>query len=284
MSNMSWLASTSAALVTIATMAACHGHHAMHGGDDTAAATAPAAAEAPLTDVAIAIPIAPGRTAAWQAALAELIGPRYAEYDASRRRYGLTSQTTFLQRTPMGDFAVIHMTGADVRASFHAMETSPDPWDVRWRQMTSNLHGIDFASGKKVEPRVEPAYAMDDGAPRGRPFLFAVPLDAGGVPRFRALAREVMGARHADYVRARTALGIHREAVFLESTAQGDAAVFSWFADDPARSLDALVASTDPFDLWLRGEAAQVHPIGLDVIATIARANQLVAQYPHEPR
>ena len=86
-------------LAALVTLAACHAAH--H--------TPPPAA--PLTEAAIAVPIAPGKTAAWQAALEDLLGPRYAEYDASRRRYGLTSQTTFLQRTPMGDFAVIHLTG-----------------------------------------------------------------------------------------------------------------------------------------------------------------------------
>ncbi len=240
-----------ASITALVTLAACHSH------------TAPSAA--PLAEAVIAVPIAPGKTAAWQTALEDLLGPRYAEYDASRRRYGLTSQTTFLQRTPMGDFAVIHLTGADVRASFHAMQTSQDPWDVRWRQMTSDLHGFDYTSGKKVEPDVEPAFSFDDGSSSGATFMFLAPLT--DVPRFRDLARSLSGAGHASYARDRAALGIHREVVFLKTTPRGDAAVFFWRADDPLRALDALAA--DPS-----------LPIG--PIAPIARANTLVAQYPHQ--
>jgi hypothetical protein len=244
--------------IALVALTACH-----HGGHH-APATPVTTSTAPLTEAALAVPIAPGRTEAWKAALEDLLGPRYAEYDGSRKRYGLTSQTTFLQRTPMGDFAVIHMTGADVRASFHAMQTSQDPWDVKWRQMTSDLHGFDFKSGKKIEPDVEPAFAMDDGAAAGAQFMFLAPL--GDVAAFRAMARDLMGAGHADYARARAALGIHREVVFLEVTPRGAAAVFYWRADDPKRALDALAA--DPS-----------LPIG--PIAPIARANTLIAQYPH---
>jgi hypothetical protein len=68
--------------------------------------------------------------------------------------------------------------------------------------------------------------------------------------------------------------------VFLETTAQGDAAVVYWLADDPQASLRALAASTDPFDRWLRDELAKVHPISLDMIVQIASNNSLIANYP----
>lgn len=262
-------------LVAIAVLPACHGPGPAHGGGEPAAPRT----EAVLTEAAIAVPIAPGQTAAWQSALEELLGPRYAEYEASRRRFGLTSQTTFLQATPMGDFAVIHMTGPDVHASFHAMSKSQDSWDVKWRELTLSLHGVDFAEGERVMPKVAPAYSMDSGV-GGRPFMFLAPLGAGGADRLRAVAREVMGGRHADYVRARARIGVRREAVFLESTAMGDAAVFYWVADDPVASLGKLAASTDPFDAWLRREAEQAHPIALAEIAKIASGNKLIAQYP----
>ena len=99
-------------MMTLATVAACkHGGHDRHG-DGTIAA--PPAASGPLTEVAIAIPIRDGKTADWERKLGELVGSRYAEYETSRQRYGLTSQTTFLQRTPMGDFALIHLTSGNI--------------------------------------------------------------------------------------------------------------------------------------------------------------------------
>lgn len=265
-----------AAIIT--TISACHGGHGAGQGSNVPVKPH---AEAAVSEIGIAVPIAPGKTMAWQAALADLIGPRYAEYDTSRRRYGLTSQTTFLQQTPMGDFALIHLTGPDVHASFHAMSQSQDPWDVRWRELTHDLHGMDFAEGDRVLPKVEPAYSMESGEPSGaRPFMFLAPLAPASVARFRAMAGELMGDRHAEYVRARARIGVRREAVFLETTANGQAAVFYWLADDPIASLKQLSTSTDPFDVWLRGEAGRAHPIGLDTLAAIAAQNTVVAQYP----
>ncbi len=262
-----------AVLAVILALPACHDGH----GHDHAVAP-----PAPITELGIAVPIAPGKTAAWQAALVDLTGPRYAEYESSRRRFGLTSQTTFLQSTPMGDFALIHLTGPDVHASFHAMSSSHDAWDVKWRELTLDLHGMDFAKGERVMPKVAPAFSMESGdSAHAKPFMFLAPLAPGAADRIRAMTADVTGARHADYVRARSAIGVRREAVFLESTAMGDAIIVYWLADDPTASLAQLAASTDPFDRWLRDEVAPLHPIPLDTITTIASRNTLVGQYPH---
>jgi hypothetical protein len=253
------------------TLAACHG-----GADNPHGGGQPA-----LTEAAIAMPIAPGKTEAWTAALHELTGPRYDEYDTSRRRFGLTAQTTFLQKTPMGDLALIHLTGPDVHASFHQMSNSQDPWDVQWRELTEDLHGVDFAKGDKVLPHVEAAYSMGDAASAAPEFLFAAPLGEDGVAELRALARELMGDRHDEYALARQAIGVEREAVFLETTAMGDVAVFYWRARDPQASLRELAASEEPFDVWLRDQAAKAHPVALDMLTEIASANVMVGQYPH---
>src|SRR5438445_798554 len=135
-------------------------HHLAHHGGSHAGHDGPV-----LTEVALAIPIRGGQTAAWQGAIVELTGPRYSEYESSRRRMGVTSQTTFLQKTPMGDFALIHLTGPDVHKTFHIMSESQDPWDVRWRQMTQSLHGVDFARGEAAMPTIELAFATDGPAP-----------------------------------------------------------------------------------------------------------------------
>jgi len=234
-----------------------------------------------MTEAAIAVPIAPGKTAAWRKLIEDLTGPRYAEYEASRKRFGLTKQTTFLQQTPMGDFAVIHLTGPDVHASFHAMSKSPDVWDAKWREVTTDVHGIDFNDGERVFPKISFAYGMESGETAGaQQFMFIAPLGKGGAERLRVLAAELRGPRHDEYVRARTRIGVRREVVFLESTNMGDAAVFYWLADDPKASLRRLAASNDAFDVWLRGEVEKLHPIALAQIVDIASRNELVGQYP----
>jgi hypothetical protein len=245
-------------ILTAAFAAGCHGDadHA-HG----------TRAE-PMTEVALAMPIAAGKTDAWRDALHDLTGPRYDEYESSRRRFGLTSQVTFLQRTPMGDFAVIHMTGPDVHRSFHAMSESQDEWDVRWRELTKDLHGVDFATGERVYPKVVPLLATGAADADGRPFLFLAPL-GGDTDALRALAAELRGPRAAEYRASRERLGVQREEVYLEHTAMGDAAVFYWRAADPLASLAALEASSDPFDRWLRP------------VLPIIQRNELAGEYPH---
>jgi hypothetical protein len=265
-------------LLVLATIAlgACHDGHR-----SSPAQTAPRS-KAPITEIGIAVPIAPGKTATWRQLIEELTGPRYAEYEASRKRFGLTAQTTFLQQTPMGDFAVIHLTGPDVHASFHAMTTSRAEWDVNWRELTTDVHGIDFNQGERVFPKVSFAYSMDSGdTSNAQQFMFIAPLGKDGATKLRALAPQLMGPRHDEYVRARTRLGIHREAVFVESTVMGDAAVFYWLADDPKTSLQRLATSTDPFDVRLRAQAEELHPIPLTQITAIASRNELIGEYPH---
>jgi hypothetical protein len=265
------------AALTLST-AACHGGmDSPHG----AHRTVPVPAAPVMTEAAIVMPIAPGKTEAWKAALQELTGPRYDEYETSRRRFGLTAQTTFLQRTPMGDLAVIHMTGPDVHDSFHRMSKSQDPWDVKWRDLTLDLHGVDFAKGERVLPHVEAAYSMDVGVSAdSQELLFAAPLGEGGAAAMRTLSRQLMGERHDEYVRARKRLGLDREAVFLETTARGDVAVFDWRGSDPRASLLRLATSSEPFDAWMRDQAKSLHPVPLDMLAQIAGANTMVGQYP----
>lgn len=234
-----------------------------------------------VSELNVAMPIAPGKTVAWQQALADLVGPRYTEYEASRRRYGLTSQTTFLQKTRMGDFAVIHLTGPDVHKSLHAMSESMDPWDVSWRELTLNLHGVDFAKGVKVFPKIEPLFSMDSGnITNTRPFMFVAPVTPQGGLALRTMASELMGKRHAEYQAARVRIGVQRESVFLQSSEAGDAVVFYWLAADPQTSLKRLMASTSVFDEWLRAAAREAHPIALEVLLGTVRENTLVADYP----
>jgi hypothetical protein len=276
------ITSTMMSLALAATLAAgCHHGPSDHGPSGH---HAPAPHEA-LTEAVIAVPIRADRTAAWEAALHELVGPRYEEYRASRTRFGLTSQTTFLQHTPMGDLALIHLTGPDIHRAFHAMSSSREPWDVKWREMTLDLHGIDFTQGTRVMPAITKAFEMASGDVAGTsPFLFAVPIDPQRIADVRALVAELTGPRRAEYVRSRERIGVRRELAFLETTGTGAALVFYWRAADPQASMRRLVDSTEPFDRWLAEVVAPLHPVPLATLVGTVSANRLIAQYPKPGR
>lgn len=267
-----------AAVITSAGCNHFSAHHADgHGHADGQGLGTPPAAQAPLTEVGIAVPIRSGQTEAWQQAITELTGPRYDEYESSRQRMGITSQTTFLQKTRMGDFAVIHMTGPDVRATFHAMAESRDPWDVKWRVLTESLHGIDFAKGEAVMPTIELAFeTSSEQAATNRPYMFMAPI--ADLTAFRTLASEIKGGKRSAYLESRQRLGIRREAVYLETTGMGNAMVVYWDAPAPQTSLAAMRASTAPFDKWLLAGANNAHGMNLDELPV--SHNPLVGQYP----
>ena len=98
--------------------------------------------------VAFVIPLLPGKTGTERAALASMqSGERRADTEASRRRHGITREAAWLQSTPMGDLVVVHLEAEDLAAGFGGIATSPDPFDVWFREHNKDAHGIDLAEG-----------------------------------------------------------------------------------------------------------------------------------------
>lgn len=253
----------------------------------TTSAPAPVAAQpAKVTQAAIAFPIAAGQTENWKAALADLIGPRYSEYQTSRTRYGLDQQTTTLQSTPMGDFAIIYMEGADLNTTTELMATSPEPWDVKWRDMTTGLHGADFNDPNALKIDVHLVLNTGDLTATQKvglkPFGFMIPLKEEGAREMKQRLDDVLATKGDEYRRSRNKLGIAEEKVFLEKTAIGPALVVYWEAQDPIASLQALTASTDPFDTWFANEFYNQHLVDAGFLAGMFAKNTLIADYPQD--
>ncbi len=71
------------------------------------------------------------------------------------------------------------------------------------------------------------------------------------------------GERQADHLASRKRAGIAREAVWIQSTPDGDVAVVLIEAPDIQAAMGALATSEDPFDVWFRGSVKEVH--GMDL-------------------
>ncbi len=99
--------------------------------------------------MAVAMPILPGKFEEWRAWIAELMGPRHAEYEAARRRQGVR-ETSFLQQTPMGDLAIIVWEGDDPAASMAAMAASKDPFDRWMAEKAMEFHGVDASRAADI--------------------------------------------------------------------------------------------------------------------------------------
>ena len=104
---------------------------------------------------------------------------------------------------------------------------------------------------------------------------FAAPLLPGKADADRdALASTQSGERKADYESSRRRAGITREAVWLQSTPDGDVAVVLIEADDIAAALGTLAGSQEPFDVWFREHIQEVH--GMDLSEGFPPPEQLL--------
>jgi hypothetical protein len=95
-----------------------------------------------MAQYAFFAPILPGKTAEWKQRVAEMTGPRHAEFKASRERAGVTERA-WLQHTPQGDFAVVVWEAPDIAKVFQTLMTSTHPFDVWFRdKILVDIHGV----------------------------------------------------------------------------------------------------------------------------------------------
>ncbi len=106
--------------------------------------------EVPLL-TAVAIPIAPGKTAEWRSFIAELNGPRRAEFVESRQRAGV-HERTFFQSTPMGDLVIVTLEGEDPAQALAQMTSATDDFTTWFLETAKRIHGVDLAAPKTAPP------------------------------------------------------------------------------------------------------------------------------------
>ena len=64
-------------------------------------------------------------------------------HDRVFRQAGITAEQVWIQRTPMGDFAVATFAVEDPEKAFRTLATSTDPWAAQFRDLLKNANGID---------------------------------------------------------------------------------------------------------------------------------------------
>ena len=96
---------------------------------------------------AIAVPIVPGKKKSWEAWIAELNGPRKAEFKEMNQRYGLTGHRAWLQQTPDGQHTVIAVHDGPGGDEFLGkLATSEHEFDAWFRGKIEEAHGMDFSA------------------------------------------------------------------------------------------------------------------------------------------
>lgn len=89
-------------------------------------------------------PLAADKVDAWEAWIAELSGPRKAEFEDMNERHGLTEHRAYLQPRPDGGYAVLVIHegpgGDDFLARVMESDQEFDKWFVA---SVAELHGMD---------------------------------------------------------------------------------------------------------------------------------------------
>jgi hypothetical protein len=100
----------------------------------------------------MALPLLPGKTEGWKRWVQEMAGARLSEFQASRKRLGITREASFLQQTPQGDMAILYIEAEDFARVFQGLAISQDPFDVLFRQQTLEFFGFDLAQPPSGPP------------------------------------------------------------------------------------------------------------------------------------
>jgi hypothetical protein len=95
--------------------------------------------------LAMAIPIAPGKTDHFKRFLKELTENRWAEFVASRKKLNV-HERSFLQQTPHGDLAVVTIEGPDPAGAFAGFGKQNDAFAEWFKQQVKEIHGIDLSA------------------------------------------------------------------------------------------------------------------------------------------
>jgi hypothetical protein len=92
---------------------------------------------------AMAVPILPDKTDAWQKFLKELNTTWYSQFCDSRKKLNI-HERTFLQKTPMGDFAIVTLEGENPEVAFAGFAEGNDEFTNWFIEQVKEIHGFDL--------------------------------------------------------------------------------------------------------------------------------------------
>jgi hypothetical protein len=84
------------------------------------------------------------------------------DHDRVMRQAGVSREQVWIERTPMGNFAVISYETIDPGKTFQVLATSNDPWAARFRDFLTRVHGIDFSKAMPLNELVADWHALEN--------------------------------------------------------------------------------------------------------------------------
>lgn len=90
------------------------------------------------------IPILPGKTEAARQYIWEMGHDRWADYDRSQRRVGISNESWFLTSLPSGDYFVLFVQSTDFARTLAMLVQSDDEYDCWFKQGLIDVAGLDL--------------------------------------------------------------------------------------------------------------------------------------------
>ena len=97
-----------------------------------------------MGEVALAVPILPGKKSAFEELCRALQGPKVREVREANRRHGVDKETWFLQSGPQGDMCIVYWEAAASTKPMEIFVKSQDPFDLWLKSELEKVTGIDF--------------------------------------------------------------------------------------------------------------------------------------------
>jgi hypothetical protein len=103
--------------------------------------------------LAMAIPVPAEQKERFEKFIQELRGPKHGAFVESRQRLGV-HERTFLQTTPMGDFVIVTIEGADPHGAFARFGQGTDDFTKWFMAEAKAIHGIDLSQPPAALPQL----------------------------------------------------------------------------------------------------------------------------------
>ena len=95
-----------------------------------------------MPGIVLTLPIAAGKVEAWRRFCQEISGSRCQQYEASRRRLGITAERMALIENLAGSAAVTTVEADDLGLALANMISSDQLFDSWYRERLQDLHGV----------------------------------------------------------------------------------------------------------------------------------------------
>lgn len=215
---------------------------------------------------ALAFPVKPGMSRDEVGAISQMFRDRPDEYRESRKRLGISLERAYHQPTPMGDFVIAYVESEEPGAqTMGKMAASELPIDHEFARLVMEIHGVDItAPPTGALPETIGNWVDPDVKTRGRGLGCCAPVIPGKEEAGRAFAKEAFQTRRDEMTASRRALGQSVEVVTLLDTPHGPITAIYLEGMDSVEANRRLAASTEPFDLWFKGELAKLYPPEVD--------------------